>query len=468
MDQGSKQCAQEDVGPLMPLQRLFVANRGEIAVRILRTARQLGMQTVLGVSEADKGGLGAEMADRVVVLGPAPASRSYLDVRLVVHAAKATGCDVLHPGYGFLSEKAALSQLCDEAGLVFVGPRPETIEALGDKLAARAVARSIGVPTVPGTDAVASVSDARRAAAELGYPVVMKASAGGGGRGMFKATGPSELEASFDRASREAENAFGDGRLYVERFVEQARHVEVQIVGDGQGGVIHFGERDCSVQRRYQKLVEEAPAVTLSPAARARLHEAAVRLTSHACYRNAGTVEFLYDVSRDDIYFIEVNSRIQVEHPVTEEITGQDLIAWQLRVASGEGIAGIGHVEIKPRGHAIECRINAEDPRNGFSPSPGRITRWVPPVGEGIRLDTHARQGYLVPPYYDSMIGKLIAHGPDRAAAIQRLLQAIDQFVIEGPKTTLALARTIVGHEDFRNNRLSTRWLEDYLQSTTC
>jgi acetyl-CoA carboxylase biotin carboxylase subunit len=455
----------------MALKRLFIANRGEIAVRILRTARKLGIETVLGVSEADKGSLGAQLADRVVVLGPAAASKSYLDVRVVVHAAKATGCDALHPGYGFLSEKPELSRLCESEGLVFVGPRAQTIEALGDKLAARAIAREIGVSTVPGTDHVASVSDARKAAAELGYPVVMKASAGGGGRGMFKATGPAELDASFDKASREAESAFGDGRLYLERFVEQARHVEVQVVGDGNGKVIHFGERDCSVQRRYQKLIEEAPATAVPAATRARLHEAAVRLTSHAHYRNAGTVEFLYDVNRDDFYFIEVNSRIQVEHPVSEEITGQDLIAWQLRVASGEGLAGIEQADVRISGHAIECRINAEDPRNGFAPSPGRITQWQPPTGEGIRLDTHARQDYLVPPYYDSMIGKLIAHGRTRDEAIQRMLQAIDQFVIQGPKTTLALARAIIDHPDFRNNRQSTRWLEAQLhnlQSTTC
>ncbi len=314
--------------------------------------------------------------------------------------------------------------------------------------------------TVPGTDHMASVDAAREAAAELGYPVVMKASAGGGGRGMFKATGPVELEASFDKASREAETAFGDGRLYLERFVERARHVEVQIMGDGEGKVVHFGERDCSVQRRYQKLIEEAPASAVPDATRKRLHESAIRLTSFAKYRNAGTVEFLYDVDRDDFYFIEVNSRIQVEHPVSEEITGEDLIARQLQVAAGEGLQ-LRQEEVRVTGHAIECRINAEDPRHGFAPAPGRITRWLAPIGEGIRLDTHARQGYLVPPFYDSMIGKLIARGRDRNEAIDRMLSAIDSFVIEGPKLTLALARFIVAHRDFRNNNMTTRWLED-------
>jgi acetyl-CoA carboxylase biotin carboxylase subunit len=444
----------------MPIKRLFVANRGEIAVRILRSAQALGIETVLGVSEADKDSMGAEMAGRAVVLGPAQSAKSYLDVKLIVHAAKATGCDALHPGYGFLSEKAVLSRLCEEEGITFVGPRAETIEALGDKLAARALAAATGVQTVPGTAHMASIAEASKAAEKLTYPVVMKASAGGGGRGMFRADSASELEVNFEKASREAEAAFGDGRLYLERFVERARHVEVQIVGDGEGKVIHFGERDCSVQRRYQKLIEEATAIALPNATRQRLYESAIKLTSYAKYRNAGTVEFLYDVDRDDFYFIEVNSRIQVEHPVSEEVTGRDLIAQQLRVAAGDGLE-LNQADINVTGHAIEIRINAEDPRNNFAPAPGRITRWHPPSGPGIRLDTHARQGYLVPPFYDSMIGKLIAKGRDRDEAITRMLTAIDSFVIEGPKTTLPLAREIVGHEDFRANLITTRWLED-------
>ncbi|MBX3579500.1 MAG: ATP-grasp domain-containing protein [Rhizobiaceae bacterium] len=444
----------------MAIKRLFVANRGEIAVRILRTAKKLGIETVLGVSAADRETLGAEMADRAVVLGPAQSSRSYLDVNLVVHAAKATGCDALHPGYGFLSEKPILAKTCEDAGIIFVGPRPDTIEAMGDKLSARAIASDAGVQTVPGTDHIATIEDAKAAATKLGFPVVMKASAGGGGRGMFKAATAEELEASFERASREAEAAFGDGRLYMERFVERARHVEVQIVGDGEGNVVHFGERDCTVQRRYQKLIEEAPASAVPDHVRKRLHEAAVKLTSYAKYRNAGTVEFLYDVDRVDFYFIEVNSRIQVEHPVSEEITGEDLIALQLRVAAGEGL-GIRQDQIRMAGHAIEVRVNAEDPFNGFSPAPGRVTAWSPPSGEGVRLDTHARQGYLVPPFYDSMIGKLIVRGKDRDEAIARLLKAIAGFTLEGPRTTLPLAAYIAAHPDFRDNRITTRWLED-------
>lgn len=444
----------------MTIDRLFVANRGEIAVRILRTARALGLETVIGVSAADRESMGAEMAGRAVVLGPSPSAKSYLDERLIVHAAKATGCDALHPGYGFLSEKPKLAALCEEEGIAFVGPRPETIEALGDKMSARALARAANVRTVPGTDHVATVEDARRAAEELGYPVVMKASAGGGGRGMFKASSPAELDSGFERASLEAAAAFGDNRLYLERFVERARHVEVQIIGDGEGKVVHFGERDCTVQRRYQKLIEEATATALPDPLRARLHEAAVRITSFSQYRNAGTVEFLYDVDREDFYFIEVNSRIQVEHPVSEEITGEDLIARQLRVAAGDGI-GLDQADVRITGHAIECRINAEDPANGFLPSPGRISEWSPPRSEGIRLDSHVRAGYLVPPFYDSMIGKLIARGRNRSEAIERLLRAIRDFRIEGPRTTLPLVAFIAAHRDFQDNRITTRWLED-------
>ncbi|MFN3642873.1 MAG: acetyl/propionyl/methylcrotonyl-CoA carboxylase subunit alpha [Gemmobacter sp.] len=444
----------------MPLRRLFVANRGEIAVRIIRAAHAMGIETVLGVSAADRDTLGAEMAGRTVVLGPAAAAKSYLDERLIVHAAKATGCDALHPGYGFLSEKPALAALCEAEGIAFVGPRPDTIARLGDKMSARALAQAAGVPCVPGTDQIASAAEARAAADRLGYPVVMKASAGGGGRGMFRASGPADLDAGFDRASREAEGAFGDPRLYMERFVTAARHVEVQVMGDGHGGVVHFGARDCSVQRRYQKLIEEAPAAAMPAPLRAAMQDAAVRLCAHAHYRAAGTVEFLHDVARGEFYFIEVNSRIQVEHPVSEAITGADLIALQLRIAGGEGI-GLAQSDVTFTGHAIEVRINAEDPFNGFAPSPGRITRWDPPTGEGLRLDTHARAGYLVPPFYDSMIGKLIAHAPTRAAAIDRLIAAIDAFGIEGPRTTLPLARFILNHPDFRADRITTRWLEE-------
>lgn len=445
----------------MAVNRLFVANRGEIALRILRTAKRMGIETVLGVSEADRDSAPARYADRAVVLGPAQASKSYLDTGLVLQAAKSTGCDALHPGYGFLSEKPELSKRCADEGITFIGPRAETIEALGDKLSARAIARAAGVPTVPGTDHIASVKEAQAAAEALGYPVVMKASAGGGGKGMFLARTPEDLAANYDRASREALAAFGDGTLYMERFVEAARHVEVQIVGDGAGEVVHFGDRDCSVQRRYQKLIEEAQVTAMPAALRERLREAAVQLTRYANYRSAGTCEFLYDIARQDFYFIEVNSRIQVEHPVSEEVTGHDLIARQLSVAAGQGI-GVAQDQITFSGHALEVRINAEDPLNGFLPSPGRLTDWQPPAGPGIRIDSHMRNGDLIPPYYDSMVGKLIVRGDSRETAIERMLQAIRDFRLSGVSTTLPLAAHIINHADFRSNSFSTRWLEEH------
>ncbi|WP_290577120.1 acetyl-CoA carboxylase biotin carboxylase subunit [Algiphilus sp.] len=446
----------------MALRRLFVANRGEIAVRIIHAARALGIETVLGCSAADRDSLGAELADRCVTLGPAAAARSYLDEKLVVHAALATGCDALHPGYGFLSERAGLARLCEDNGIVFVGPRAETIEQLGDKLSARAIAQRNGVPLVPGSAHVADAESAVREAATLGYPVVMKASAGGGGRGMVMARDAAAVRTGFERAAQEAQAAFGDGTLYLERFIETARHVEVQILGDGEGGVLHFGERDCSVQRRYQKLVEEAPCAVMPEAVRARLHEAAVQLAAGLRYRNAGTVEFLYDVERQDFHFIEVNARIQVEHPVTEMVTGRDLVACQLRIAGGE-ILPLRQSDIAIDGHAIEVRINAEDPDADFRPAPGRITTWAPPSGAGIRLDTHCRGGAMVPPFYDSMIGKLVVHGRDRREAVARLRAALDDFRLEGVATTLPLHARIAAHPDFADNRIHTRWLEQIL-----
>ena len=443
----------------MPLRRVFIANRGEIALRIVRAAQALGIETVVGVSDADRDGAAAKRADRAVVLGPAHAAKSYLDPRLVVHAARETGCDSLHPGYGFLSERAILPRLCLEHGIVFVGPDAAMIDALGDKLGARAMACAAGVPLAPGSDRIADAAEARRFADEIGYPVLLKASAGGGGRGMVVATNGAEVEAGFNRASAEALAAFSDGTLFMERFVARARHVEVQILGDGAGKVLHFGERDCSIQRRYQKLVEEAPSGTMTPVLRQRLHESAVALAASVNYRNAGTVEFLYDQARQEIYFIEVNTRIQVEHPVSEMVTGADLVQWQLRIAGGEALS-IEQDEIRVTGHAIECRINAEDAGHGFRPSPGTITRWRPPQGEGIRLDSHMGKGAVIPPYYDSMIGKLIVHAPTRIAAIQRLAGALDDFDIGGVPTTIGLHRTIIAHPDFRADCIHTRWLE--------
>ena len=438
---------------------MLVANRGEIAVRIIRACRELGIETVLAASGIDRDSLAAELADRAVTIGPSPARASYLNVPLVVQAALSTGCDALHPGYGFLSERAELATTCEENGITFVGPRSDTIRALGDKLSARELARHAGVPMVPGTARLENVREARTAASEIGFPVVMKASAGGGGRGMFVASDAAAIDVSFDRASNEAREAFGDGSLYLERYVERARHVEVQILGDGAGKVVHVGERDCSAQRRYQKVIEEAPCVVMSDAARAGLHAAAVQLTSSVAYRNAGTVEVIFDLDREAFYFMEVNARIQVEHPVSEAVSGLDLVGWQLRIAAGEPLE-LEQSAVVLRGHAIECRINAEDASADFRPSPGRISRWVPPAGEGIRLDSYCRTGTFVPPYYDSMIGKLIAFGVDRPAALERMRRALDEFEIEGIRTNVPFQRYVVAHPDFVRNDITTGWLE--------
>lgn len=446
----------------MAIKRLFVANRGEIALRVVRAAQALDIETVIGVSDADRDSAAARLADRALVLGPGPAAKSYLDALLVVQAAKASGCDALHPGYGFLSERAMFARLCEDHGIVFVGPEPDMIEALGDKLRAREMAAAAGVPLVPGSGEIGSAADARRIADRIGYPALLKASAGGGGRGMVIANDGAEVESGFARASAEALSAFNDGTLFMERFVPEARHVEVQLMGDGAGRVLHFGERDCSVQRRYQKLIEEAPCVAMPDGLRSQLHAAAVSLAASVNYRNAGTCEFLYDVARQEIYFIEVNARIQVEHPVSEMITGVDLVQEQLRVAGGQGLS-LAQDDIAITGHAIECRINAEDASRGFVPVPGTISRWQPPEGEGIRLDSHMSEGATIPPFYDSMIGKLIVHAATRDQAIARLQDALGSFVVEGVPTTIGLHREIVAHPDFAANRIHTRWLEQVM-----
>lgn len=449
----------------MAIKRLFVANRGEIALRVVKAAQALNIETVVAVSDADRDSAAARLADRAVALGPAAAAKSYLDPRLVVHAARESGCDGLHPGYGFLSERAILPRLCADHGIAFVGPEPDVIDALGDKLQARAMAGAAGVPLVPGSESVASAADARREGDRIGYPVLLKAAAGGGGRGMVIANNGDEAEAGFQRASAEAVAAFGDGTLFMERFVPEARHVEVQLMGDGKGQVLHFGERDCSVQRRYQKLIEEAPCAAMPDHLRAQLHKSAVDLAASVNYRNAGTAEFLFDVQRQEFYFIEVNARIQVEHPVSEMIAGFDLVQEQIRIAGGADLS-VKQDDIKLNGHAIECRINAEDAERDFLPSPGKITRWQPPEGPGIRLDSHMTEGAMIPPFYDSMVGKLIAHGKDRKEAIDRLVNAIDNFAIEGVPTTLPLQRAIITHPDFAENNIHTRWLEQVVLPT--
>lgn len=447
----------------MAIKKLFVANRGEIALRIVRAARALGMETVVAVSRADRDSLAAQEADRAVVVGPAPARQSYLNGAALVHAAVSSGCDALHPGYGFLSERAEFAQLCEESKLIFVGPRPETIRSVGDKLGARALAEQAGVQMTPGSPGLKSVADALRWAETLGYPVISKASAGGGGRGMRIARDPDELSRNFEQATFEAQEAFGDGTLYLETFVENARHIEVQVLGDGAGEIVHFGERDCTLQRRYQKMMEEAPAIALNEDIRKRLHQAAIDLLKPIKYRNAATVEFLYDPLRESVYFMEVNSRIQVEHPVSEMITGFDLIQLQLEVAS-KGRLPITQEDIQPNGHAIELRILAENPRRDFLPSPGRVTAWQVPGSEPeVRLDSAIHEGAIISPYYDSMIGKLIVRGADRNEAINRLQRVLKDTRIGGIASNLELLRFICAHPDIRSNEYHTRWAERVL-----
>lgn len=447
------------------MKRLFIANRGEIAVRVIRAAQALNLETVVAVSDIDRESMAARMADRAVVLGPSPAAQSYLDPKLIVHAARESGCDALHPGYGFLSERSILPRLCAANDIVFVGPEPDMIDALGDKLRARDLARRAGVPLVPGSDNIASPADARREGNRIGYPVLIKAAAGGGGRGMVIARNGDEAEDGFRRATAEAAAAFGDGTMFMERFVPQARHVEVQLMGDGTGKVLHFGERDCSIQRRYQKLLEEAPCLAMPDALRHQLHASAVALAASVKYRNAATAEYLFDVARQEFYFIEVNARIQVEHPVSEMISGVDLVQEQLRVAAGDGLS-LGQDDIRLAGHAIECRINAEDPYK-FTPSPGRITSWHMPGGPGIRVDSHVYNNYFVPPYYDSLIGKLIAYGDTREQAIARMGIALSEAVVEGIQTNLPLHAELMQDAAFLRGGTSIHYLEQKLAKST-
>ena len=445
-----------------PIRRILIANRGEIAVRIIRTCEALGIETVLCVSEADRHSLGAQMATRAVCIGPSSPAKSYLSVETVVQAALGYGCDAIHPGYGFLSERAELASLCEQEGVTFIGPTAAQIEAVGDKLRARSEAIAADVPVVPGGP-VGSPAEARALAEQIGAPILVKAVGGGGGRGMKLVEDLRNLDAVMDMASAEAGAAFGDARVYLERYVAHGRHIEVQLLGDGEGRVIHLGERDCSVQRRYQKLVEETPAPHLPSATRDKLLAAAVRFAERLSYRGAGTVEFLYDVERDEFYFLEMNARIQVEHPVTEEVTEIDLIAEQIAIASDQGLA-LTQADIALTGAAIECRINAEDPANDFMPSPGTVTDVEWPSGEGIRVDTHIVPGAKVPPFYDSMIAKIIAYGPDRASALQRLSDALANTRIEGIATNLAFQRRILADPHFARGGVDTGFLTRLLE----
>ncbi|MGY1803764.1 acetyl/propionyl/methylcrotonyl-CoA carboxylase subunit alpha [Blastococcus sp. SYSU D00922] len=442
------------------IHRLLIANRGEIAARVIRTCTRLGIESVLAASDADLQSLPARLADRVVRLGPANAAQSYLDPEAVVRAAQAVHADAVHPGYGFLSENPSLARACAAAGVVFVGPTPESLEAVGDKLTARSHAVAAGLPVVPGGEA-ADLAGARAVAAEVGYPLLVKAVGGGGGRGMKLVRGPDDLAHTLDLAVSEAAAAFGDPRVYLERYVSSGRHVEVQVLGDGERAVA-LGDRDCSVQRRYQKLVEEAPAPLLPDGLRAEMADAALRLCAHLGYRGLGTVELLVDRERGTFYFLEMNARIQVEHPVTEMITGLDLVAEQLAVAEGLPLR-LRQEDVVLTGHAVECRINAEDAAHDFRPSPGRIDRVVLPVGDGLRVDTHVQSGSVVPPYYDSLLAKLVVHGRDRADALARARAALDLLRIDGVTTTVPVHQALLADAEFAAGGVDTAFFERFL-----
>ena len=439
-------------------ERVLIANRGEVAVRIIRACRELGVEAVAVYSTADRESLHVRLADRAVHIGPPLSTDSYLRIPSLVAAATTTECDAVHPGWGFLAENAAFALACEDNDLVFIGPRAETIETMGDKIAAKEAMAEAGVPLVPGSDGAVDLDLAREVAADVGFPVLLKASAGGGGRGMRRVESADELDAAYRTASSEAQSAFGNGSLYVEKAVVGARHVEIQVLGDGEGAVLTLGERDCSIQRRHQKLVEESPSPAVTPEIRAEMEGAAHRACEALRYRGAGTIEFLLDAD-GRFYFIEMNTRLQVEHPVTELVTGIDLAHAQLAVAAGEGLPREGRADL--RGHAIEFRINAEDPADDFRPAPGRVSRFRPPLGPGVRVDTHVEEGYAIPPFYDSLIAKVIVWGEDREVAIARGRRALTELELEGVPTTRQLALDIVSSEEFGSGEYTTSFLAD-------
>ena len=441
------------------MKKVLIANRGEIALRVIRTCHEMGLQTVAVYSTADRDALHVRFADEAVCIGPPPSSQSYLRPDRLIAAAEVTGADAIHPGYGFLAENADFSAICADHDIKFIGPSPGTITLMGDKSQAKETMRTAGVPVVPGSDGVLeSAEDGMRLAAEIGYPVMIKASAGGGGRGMRAVWDESDFTRNYDAARAEAGTAFGNPNVYLEKFVVKPRHVEIQVLGDGQGTTIHFGERECSIQRRHQKLLEESPSPVVDEALRRRMGEAAVLGSDAVNYEGAGTVEFLLDAN-GDFYFMEMNTRIQVEHPVTEEVADVDLIEYQIRVAMGETIRPR---EVDLHGHAIECRINAENPFRNFTPSPGRISTLHVPGGHGVRVDTHAYAGYVIPPHYDSMIAKLIVHARTRELALNKMLRALDEFVLEGVKTTIPFHQQLLQHPDFRRGHFDTHFLESF------
>ncbi len=443
----------------MPIGKLLIANRGEIALRILRSCREMGIATVAVYSTVDKNALHVQLADEAVCVGDSPSSKSYLNVPNIIAAATSRGVDAIHPGYGFLAENDRFAEICGDHGLIFVGPSPHAIRSMGDKSTAKSTMQNVGVPTVPGSEGLLdSVSDASKLASEMGYPVMIKATAGGGGRGMRLVVHANELDNLFKAAQGEAEAAFGNPGLYMEKFIDRPRHVEVQILADRFGNVVHLGERDCSIQRRHQKLLEESPSPALNDHLRIKMGEAAVAAAKSINYEGAGTVEFLLD-RNGSFYFMEMNTRIQVEHPVTELVTGMDLISEQLRIAGGEKLQ-FSQSEVKLEGHAIECRINAEDPSHNFRPSPGKITGWLPPGGPGVRVDSHVYTGYDIPPFYDSLIGKLIVWGKDREAALKRMERALNECAVTGITTTIDFHLKLLQRKEFIDGDVHTKFVE--------
>jgi len=445
--------------------KVLIANRGEIALRVIRACRMLDLKTVAVHSKADAEALHVRFADEAVCVGPAPSPQSYLNIPRLIAAAEITGADAIHPGYGFLAENAEFAQICAESNLVFIGPTPDQIRQMGDKSEARRLMAEAGVPVVPGSEgAIDDERKARQSAEEIGFPVLVKAAAGGGGKGMRIARDADEFARAFPQARREAVAAFGDGRVYIEKFLERPRHIEIQVLGDRHGNVIHLGERDCSCQRRHQKLLEEAPSPAITEETRVRMGEAAVRGAARIGYLGAGTIEFLL-AENGEFYFMEMNTRIQVEHPVTEMVTGQDLVLRQLTIADGERL-DIRQDQVRFRGHVIECRINAEDPERNFMPTPGRIDTFHQPGGPGVRVDTAAYQSYFIPPYYDSLVAKVLTHGTDRAQAIARMRVALDEFIVEGIATTIPLHRRLIQEPRFLAGEVHTRFVEEWLDES--
>jgi len=451
------QLKNEEIGSMF--KKILIANRGEIALRIIRACREMDIETVAVFSEADRDALHVREADQAICIGPHPSARSYLNIPNIISAAELTDVDAIHPGYGFLSENARFAEICESCGITFIGPSPKAIETMGDKATARKTMIEAGVPVVPGSkEVLTDVESASVLAKEIGYPVMIKASAGGGGKGMRIAQNPKELAKSIQAAQSEAQAAFGNSEIYLEKYVEEPRHIEFQILADKHGNVIHLGERDCSLQRRNQKLLEEAPSSALTPELRQAMGEAAVKAAKAANYSSAGTIEFLLD-KHGNYYFIEMNTRIQVEHPVTELITGIDLLKAQIRVAAGETL-GIKQEDVQIRGWAMECRINAENSEKNFMPSPGTIEFYHPPGGPGVRVDSAAYQGYTIPPYYDSMVGKLIVWGADREEAIQRMKRALEEFYIEGVHTTIPFHLKVLDNAFFRRGEVYTNFIQ--------